>query len=193
LRTEKHAADKARQQAEAEQQAAETAQETAQAEQKGIEDEAHRLAEAKLKQARPAQFAGAVPAPLRLAPAQRGLPAVPAALPKPGAAGDPTGVYRGSICYGPTQTQRARCFKAQGVVGKSRISGQWPAAIPGSTMYLAGDVTPAGDVAIHMHSQRADGSRLAVIDLVGKLHDGRIDAAGSFLNGRNVTLNWRKD
>ncbi len=44
-----------------------------------------------------------------------------------------------------------------------------------------------------MHTKRADGSRFAVIDLVGKLRDGRIDATGSFRNGRSVTLNWRKD
>jgi hypothetical protein len=60
-------------------------------------------------------------------------------------------------------------------------------------MYLAGDVTPAGDVRIHMHGQRSDGSRLAVMDLAGTLQDGRIDAKGSFLNGRSVTLDWRRN
>jgi hypothetical protein len=54
-------------------------------------------------------------------------------------------------------------------------------------MYLAGDVTPAGDVRIHMHRQRSDGSRLAVMDLAGTLQDCRIEAKGSFLNGRSVT------
>ena len=192
LAAEKHAAEEARRQAEAERQAAEAAQQEAQAEQKRIDDEARRLIEAKRKQAVPAQLAAAIPAPRPLAAASEPASVV-AALPKPGVAGDPTGVYRGPICYGPTQAEPARCFKVQGVVTKNKISGQWPAAIPGSTMYLAGDVTRAGDVAIHMHSRRADGSRLAVIDLVGKLHDGRIDAAGSFLNGRSATLNWRKD
>ena len=60
-------------------------------------------------------------------------------------------------------------------------------------MYLAGDVTPAGDVTIHMHRQRSDGSRLAAMDLAGTLQDGRIDAKGSFLNGRSVTLGWRRN
>jgi hypothetical protein len=60
-------------------------------------------------------------------------------------------------------------------------------------LYLAGDVTAAGDVRIHMHGQRSDGSRLAVMDLAGTLQDGRIDAKGSFLNGRSVTLNWRRN
>ena len=60
-------------------------------------------------------------------------------------------------------------------------------------MYLTGDVTPTGDVTIHMHGERADGSRLAVMDLAGTLQNGRIDARGSFRNGRSVTLNWRKN
>jgi hypothetical protein len=60
-------------------------------------------------------------------------------------------------------------------------------------MYLIGDVSPSGDVTIHMHSERGDGSRLATIDLVGTLRDGQLDAAGSFINGRSVTLNWRRN
>ena len=60
-------------------------------------------------------------------------------------------------------------------------------------MYLVGDVTPAGDVTIHMHGERADGSHLAVMDLAGTLQDGRLDAKGSFRGGRSVTLDWRKN
>ena len=44
-----------------------------------------------------------------------------------------------------------------------------------------------------MHSKRADGSRFAVIDMIGTLRDGRIEAAGAFRNGRHTTLSWRKD
>jgi hypothetical protein len=60
-------------------------------------------------------------------------------------------------------------------------------------MHLAGEVSPSGDVAIHMHAERSDGSRFAVIALMGTLRDGRIDATGGFPNGRSVTLNWLKN
>ena len=186
LAAEKRAAEEARQRAEADQQAAEATQ------QKRIDSEANRLAEANRKGNEAPQLA-AVAAPPRVAPPQPDLPPSPAALPKPASAGDPTGVYGGPICFGPGETDPARCFRAQAVVRNRSISGQWPGRIPGATVYLAGDVTRAGDVAIHMHTKRADGSRFAVIDLVGKLRDGRIDATGSFRNGRSVSLNWRKD
>ncbi len=106
---------------------------------------------------------------------------------------DQSGLYRGQICYGSTEALSAHCFKAQAVITRFKISGQWPAATPGSTMYLAGGISRAGDVAIHMHAQRADGSRGPVADMFGKLHDGRIDATGSFLNGRSVTQSWSKN
>ncbi len=176
----------------AQQRAADAAQQQALAEQKRIDSEANRLAEENRKRSEAPQLA-AVAAPPRVAPPQPDLPPSPAALPKPASAGDPTGVYGGPICFGPGETDPARCFRAQAVVRNRSISGQWPGRIPGATVYLAGDVTRAGDVAIHMHTKRADGSRFAVIDLVGKLRDGRIDATGSFRNGRSVTLNWRKD
>lgn len=186
LAAEKRTAEEARQRAEADRRAAEATQ------QERIDSESNRLAEANRKGNQAPQLA-AVAAPPRVAPAQPDLPPTPAALPKPASAGDPTGVYGGSICFGPGETDPARCFRAQAVVRNRTISGQWPGRIPGATVYLAGDVNRAGDVAIHMHTKRADGSRLAVIDLVGKLRDGRIDATGSFRNGRSVTLNWRKD
>ena len=176
----------------AQQRAADAAQQQALAEQKRIDSEANRFAEVNRKGNEAPQLA-AVTAPPRVAPPQPDLPRSPAALPKPASAGDPTGVYGGPICFGPGETDPARCFRAQAVVRNRTISGQWPGRIPGATVYLAGDVTRAGDVAIHMHTKRADGSRFAVIDLVGKLRDGRIDATGSFRNGRSVTLNWRKD
>jgi len=43
-----------------------------------------------------------------------------------------------------------------------------------------------------MHSENASGARLAVIDLSGTLRDGRLDATGSFRNGRTASMNWRK-
>lgn len=183
---EKRAVEEARQPAEVDQQAADATQ------QKRIDSKADGLAEENRKRSEAPQLA-AVTAPRPVAPPQPDLPPSPAALPKPASAGDSTGVYGGPICFGPGETDPARCFRAQAVVRNRTISGQWPGRIPGATVYLAGDVTRAGDVAIHMHTKRADGSRFAVIDLVGKLRDGRIDATGSFRNGRSVTLNWRKD
>ena len=176
----------------AEKRAVEKARQLAATQQKRNDSEPNRLAETNPERSEAPQLA-AVAAPPRVAPAQPDLPPSVAALPKPASTGDPTGVYGGPICFGPGETDPARCFRAQAVVRNRSISGEWPGRIHGATVYLAGDVTRAGDVAIHMHTKRADGSRFAVIDLVGKLRDGRIDATGSFRNGRSVTLNWHKD
>ena len=43
-----------------------------------------------------------------------------------------------------------------------------------------------------MHSQKPDGTIVVLIDLKGTLHDGLIDASGSFRRGRQATLEWRK-
>jgi len=107
---------------------------------------------------------------------------------------DPSGVYRGQMCYAAGgATEPAHCFEAQAVVLGNRISGEWPGRDPGVTIYLTGEVSRAGEVAIHMHSKRADGSSFAVSDLIGTVRDGRIDAKGSFRDGRGVTLNWSKN
>ena len=182
----RHAAAAAQQQSLAEQQ-------QAKAERQRPADETRRPAAAGSKGNAPAQLAAAAVAPPGKPTTPSAVPAVAAALPNPGVGGDRTGVYRGPICYAPGEKDGARCYRAQAVVADNTISGQWPSRFPGATMQLEGDVTPSGDVAIHMHVQRADGSRFAFIDLVGKLRDGRIDAAGSFRSGRHVTLSWRKD
>ena len=107
---------------------------------------------------------------------------------------DPSGVYRGQMCYAAGgATEPAHCFEAQAVVLGNRISGEWPGRDPGVTIYLAGEISRFGEVAIHVHSKRADGSSFAVSDLIGTVHDGRIDAKGSFHDGRGVTLNWSKN
>ena len=107
---------------------------------------------------------------------------------------DPSGVYRGQMCYAAGgATESAHCFEAQAVVLGNRISGEWPGRDPGVTIYLAGEISRSGEVAIHMHSKRADGSSFAVSDLIGTVHDGRIDAKGSFHDGRGVTLSWSKN
>jgi class 3 adenylate cyclase len=163
----------------------------AQAEPPSVENVNRRLAAPSGNLPASQQVAAVPPVPTPAA-SPAGAPLV-TALPKPSTIADATGIYRGPICYGAIEALPARCYKAQAVVTKNSISGQWPAAIRGATMYLAGDVTKAGEVAIHMHAQRTDGSHGPIADLVGKLHDGRIDAAGSFLNGRTVKLNLQKD
>jgi class 3 adenylate cyclase len=159
------------------------------------EKEARRLAKANRKMAEAEAEALAAPLAGGVKP-QPGPSESATAAPTPPAeptGDDQGGLYRGQICYGATEALSAHCFKAQAVITRFKISGQWPAATSGSTMYLAGEISRAGDVAIHMHAQRGDGSRGPVADMFGKLHDGRIDATGTFLNGRSVTLNWSKD
>ena len=101
--------------------------------------------------------------------------------------------YSGPICFGKTPTEPVRCFRAQGTITGSKITGQWPVGKDtGVTMFLAGDVSASGDVKIEMHSEKADGSRLVTIDLTGTLHDQLLDATGSFRRGRSATLNWHR-
>ena len=192
LAAEKQAAEEARRQADAEKRAAEAAQQQAQAEQKRIDDEARHATEASRKKAAGAQLAAVVPDSPRVA-SPFASPRSPAALPVPGGGANTAGIYGGPICFGPGELDGPRCFRAQAVLHGNALSGEWPARIPGATMHLAGNVTPSGDVVIHMHADRADGLRYAIIDMVGTLRDGRIDATGNFRNGRSVTLNWRRN
>jgi hypothetical protein len=168
---------------EAEKRAAEQARQRAEAERQQIESSLRRLAETERKAAVPTrQAALAVPKPIE----------PPSAPVRPAVAAGRDGIYGGEICYGPNPGDPARCFREQAIVQKDKISGQWPGRDPGVTMYLTGDVTATGDVTIHVHGERTDGSHLAVIDLAGTLQNGRIDAKGSFRGGRGVTLNWQK-
>ena len=193
----RRAVEEARRRADAEQQAAQAAQLQAaqlkaQSEQKHVEDEARRLSEDNRKTAGAEQLAAAS-APPRLAQPQSDPPRPPPAAPRPTERADLSGLYRGQICYGPGEAEPARCYRAQAVVLQNRISGEWPGRSPGVTVYLSGRISPAGDVEIHMHGKRAVGSRVAVSDMIGKLRSGQIDAAGSFRNGRSVSLNWQKN
>lgn len=182
-------AEEPRQQAGAEPQAA-GAQQARLAEPKGIEDEAPRPAETNSQQH--VSMLPADPSKVPIPP-PAGSPAVAATLPNTGPAIDATGVYRGPICYSAIAAEPARCYRAQAVLTHNRISGEWPGRGPGVTMYLAGEISRSGDVVIHMHGKRADGSHFATGDLVGTLRDGHITANGNFINGRTVTLNWQKN
>jgi class 3 adenylate cyclase len=118
--------------------------------------------------------------------------ATAAATPAP-SAGTRDGTYSGPICFGKTLIEPVRCFRAQGTITGSKITGQWPVGKDtGVTMFLAGDVSKSGDVKIEMHSEKADGSRLVTIDLTGTFHDQLLDATGTFRRGRSATLNWHR-
>jgi class 3 adenylate cyclase len=193
LAAEKRVAEQARQQAEAERQATEAAQPRADAERQRIENGMSRPSEAEREEKAdaPQRVAIATPEVMRTPPVAPRPAQLPATA-KPSETAEADGLYRGPICYGPGEADPARCFTAQAIVQKGKISGQWP-GLPGVTMYLAGNVSPSGDVTIHMHAKRSDGSHGPVMDLAGTLHDGQLDAKGSWLNGRTVTMNWLKN
>src|SRR5262249_11622725 len=102
------------------------------------------------------------------------------------------GVYAGPICYGPAPGDRPRCFRAQAEVVRGKIAGQWPGRDTGVTMVLGGEDSATGAAKLRGPAVRPDGSRIAAIDLVGILKNGRLDAIGSFQNGRTAMLNWRR-
>jgi hypothetical protein len=65
----------------------------------------------------------------------------------------------------------------------NRLSSEWPGRDPGVTIYLAGEIFRSGEVAIHMHSKRADGSSFVVSDLIGTVRDGRMTPRAAFTTG----------
>lgn len=104
------------------------------------------------------------------------------------------GVYSGQVCYGQTPQLPRLCYRAEGIIRGTKITGQWPMGQDGGvTMFLTGDVASSGDVKIQMHSEKTDGSWIAAIDLTGTVHDGVINTRGTFLKGRPATLNWQKN
>jgi class 3 adenylate cyclase/cbb3-type cytochrome oxidase subunit 3 len=139
----------------------------------------------------------AEPVPKRTEPGAQAL-AVPTEPPRPPAnapsasGATPDGLYAGPICYGPAAADRPRCFRAQAMISRGRITGQWPGRDPGVTMFMVGEVSASGEAKIHLHAEKPDGTRTVAVDLAGTLKDGRLDATGSFRNGRTATLNWRK-
>jgi class 3 adenylate cyclase len=133
----------------------------------------------------------ATPAPATVTPAAVETPASTAQAVR--MKGSTDGVYAGPICLGQGPADGPRCFRAQATVENGRISGQWPARDPSITMHLEGEVLPTGAVTIHLHADEANGRRRANANLTGTLHDGKLDATGTFLNGRSASLNWSKN
>jgi hypothetical protein len=133
--------------------------------------------------------AGASTAAMPSAPVSAGASPAPSAA----GAGPYDGTYSGQVCYGKTRNEPERCHREEGTISGTKISGQWAVATEaGITMFLDGDVASSGDVKIEMHSQKANGTPVASIDLTGTLYDGTISASGQFRRGRAATLNWQK-
>jgi class 3 adenylate cyclase len=109
------------------------------------------------------------------------------------AGGIEDGLYAGAVCYGPSRTDPARCYRAQGILSDGKLTGRWPGREPGVTMFLGGEISKAGAVKIEMHGETDDGARMPTINLVGTLRDGQIDTAGNFEGfGRTATLKWQR-
>ena len=155
----------------------------------------------------PANAAATTPAPAAEPPSKKpdaprrasveptpAKPGASAPAAKPAATTNPDdGLYTGPVCYAATANEPQRCFRAEGTLSGSRITGQWPMGHEtGITMFLTGDIAPSGDLKIEMHTEKGDGSRVATIDLKGTFQNRRIAANGSFRRGRGVTLNWHK-
>jgi class 3 adenylate cyclase len=179
LAAERLAADQARQRADTERQMAEMARLNVKTEPPRAEKPADRLVESEPPRTEATQQLATV------RPETNQPPEAPAS--------GYDGIYGGRVCYGPSQYDPARCYRAQATVQHGKISGRWPGRDRGVTMYLVGDISPSGEVVIHMHGEKSEGSRLAVGDLTGTLREGRLDAAGSFMNGRTITLNWSRN
>jgi hypothetical protein len=75
-------------------------------------------------------------------------------------------------------------------VSLGTIKGEWSGREEKVVMKVAGEVAASGAVTIELHSENPEGVRLATVDLVGSLHDGRLEATGTFRNGRSARLNW---
>jgi class 3 adenylate cyclase len=105
------------------------------------------------------------------------------------------GVYSGLICYGATKKEPEHCYRAEGTISGSKISGKWTMGHEKKAeMFLTGNVERSGEVKIVMEMlSETDHSRLATIELAGTLRGELLNATGSFLRGRPATLNWHKN
>jgi class 3 adenylate cyclase len=127
-------------------------------------------------------------AAVALAVQQEAARAAAASLP----AGGAEEAYDGQVCFGPAPDDNARCFHAQATLHGGRLLGQWASGTTDGTMLVSGEVAPDGSVKIVMRSESADHTQKYIIDLAGTLRDGKLDATGSFRNGRAASLSWRR-
>ena len=125
--------------------------------------------------------------------AANATPSSPSAAAASGSSMAFDGSYAGPICYGEGRLDPARCFRGQATISGGKINGQWPTRDTDITMHVTGNVTQTGDATIEMHTRNPAGIALSTINLTGTVHDGRLDASGSFVNGRPATINWRRN
>jgi class 3 adenylate cyclase len=103
------------------------------------------------------------------------------------------GLYAGPICFGKTALEPSRCFRAEGTIAGSKLTGKWVTGPKGNiTMFLDGDVSQSGDIKIEMHSENSTGGRIATIDLKGAVHERTLLADGKFRMGRLANISWQK-
>jgi class 3 adenylate cyclase len=163
---------------------AEQALRAAEADKKQAEGEARRATEELRKKEEAARAVAAAQPPRQPSPAP--------AAPRPATAAGLDGLYAGPICYGPAANDQARCYRAQATIAGGKITGRWPGGAPGMTVILSGLVSASGDVQIEIHGESPDKPRLFTINLAGSLRDGKLDATGSFANGRPANLTWQR-
>lgn len=101
------------------------------------------------------------------------------------------GVFAGEVCYGPGPNDQARCFRGQAKIDNGRIEGRQTGPL-GNTVIFSGEIAPTGDVRMEVHTENADGVRQGTASLTGKLHDGVLEAKGTFRNGRTAEINWQR-
>jgi class 3 adenylate cyclase len=102
------------------------------------------------------------------------------------------GIYGGRVCLGIGPQNPARCFRGDATVTDGKISGMWPNGVAGGATLVSGMVAPAGDVTIELRP--GAGSRmLRPAHLSGTLHDGHLEATGTMVNGRTVSLTWHRN
>jgi class 3 adenylate cyclase len=105
----------------------------------------------------------------------------------------PDGLYAGPVCYGPGRNDPARCYRAQAILSRGKMTGRWSGRDPVATVFLAGEVSADGAVQIELHGESADGVRLVTINLAGTLRDGRLKADGNFEGvARTASLDWQR-
>ncbi len=110
----------------------------------------------------------------------------------PGARSTPDGVYAGPMCFGPMQGTTENCFHTEATLAGGKISGQWEGFRRGVVVYVDGEVSPSGEVHIHLRNENS-GVTQGRAEFTGSLRDGKIVASGAFRNGRTTSLTWKKE
>jgi class 3 adenylate cyclase len=104
------------------------------------------------------------------------------------------GIYLGQVCYGPApnNVDPARCYSAQATLTQGKMTGEWSGRDAGLVMHLDGELGKAGSLTLRLHGEAPNGRR-TLANLTGTVQDGHLNAAGAFVNGRTVVINWQKN